>query len=225
MKGLAVLLNFLIPGVGSFFVGQVGQGIAQLLIWGAGLFLCFSLIGAVIGIPIMLAAWLWAIIGAATSNPRPIQVQISHSDLRSSFPSESAPVGIGSLIDENLSRGHSSIARDYDVTKWNALIKFDNDVAAAADLVRPYGPKWVNEFAHSYLALNDKNYLKPVLEKTIAAAMREQDDLARLPKIIEEGTFKGRKWRRYDNGVVDGELLGGRFRQFQTLEEFKQYIS
>lgn len=69
MKGLAVVINFLVPGVGSFFIGQVGQGIAQFLIWAVGLIFCFTVVGALIGIPMIAVAWLWAIIGAATSQP------------------------------------------------------------------------------------------------------------------------------------------------------------
>lgn len=78
MKTLAVILNFFVPGVGSFFIGQVGQGIAQLLIWAVGLILIFTAIGAIIGGPLMFVAWLWAVIGAATSNQAPIKVEVNH---------------------------------------------------------------------------------------------------------------------------------------------------
>jgi TM2 domain-containing membrane protein YozV len=81
MQGVAVLINFFLPGVGSFFVGQIGQGIAQMLIWWVGLIICFSVVGIIIGLPMMGAAWLWAIIGAATSNPKPLQVNVVRQDV------------------------------------------------------------------------------------------------------------------------------------------------
>lgn len=44
-------------------------------------------------------------------------------------------------------------------------------------------------------------------------------------KVVEEGTYKGRMWRRLEDGTVEGELLGGRFRAFASLEEFQRYIA
>jgi hypothetical protein len=39
-----------------------------------------------------------------------------------------------------------------------------------------------------------------------------------------EGIYRGRRWRRTANGTVECELLGGRFKEFASLEEFKRYI-
>jgi TM2 domain-containing membrane protein YozV len=36
MRVLAILLNFFIPGVGSFVIGRIGQGIGQILLYGLG---------------------------------------------------------------------------------------------------------------------------------------------------------------------------------------------
>lgn len=51
------------------------------------------------------------------------------------------------------------------------------------------------------------------------------EELMSGPAIVEEGTYKGRKWRRLANGVLEGQLLGGRFKEFASLEEFGKYIS
>ena len=67
MNVLGLILNLLIPGVGSFVVGKPGQGIAQILIWGVGLLLWLTVIGAIIGFPLMLGAWIWGIITAVGS--------------------------------------------------------------------------------------------------------------------------------------------------------------
>ena len=78
MKALAVILNIFIPGVGLFVVGKAGQGIAQILIFGIGLM--FNIItlgfGAIIGIPMMIGAWIWGLITALGASSAPIQVNI-----------------------------------------------------------------------------------------------------------------------------------------------------
>ncbi len=78
MKAIAILTNFFVPGVGSFFVGKVGQGIAQILLWGLGFLLTVGTmgIGGVIGIPLMFGAWIWGLITASSANPKPIQVNV-----------------------------------------------------------------------------------------------------------------------------------------------------
>lgn len=81
MKGLAILANILIPGVGSFILGKVGQGLGQMIIWGIGLLLTLGTlgIGGIIGLPMMLGAWIWAIVTAAGGN-QPVQVNIVTKD-------------------------------------------------------------------------------------------------------------------------------------------------
>ncbi|WP_415404128.1 hypothetical protein [Tateyamaria sp. SN3-11] len=75
MKFIAVIANILVPGVGSFFVGKAGAGIAQLLIWSLGLMITLGTfgIGVFIGAPMMGAAWIWAII-TATSEPTTVTI-------------------------------------------------------------------------------------------------------------------------------------------------------
>ena len=88
MRGLAIFLNVVIPGVGSFVVGAIGQGIGQILIWGFGLVLTIGTLGfgAIIGLPMMLGAWIWGIITASGANPQPIQVNITNSPSTPSSP-------------------------------------------------------------------------------------------------------------------------------------------
>ncbi len=55
MTGL--LLNLVLPGVGSLVAGKTVEGVLQLIMLLIGLPLCFVLIG----FPIVIAAWGWAI--------------------------------------------------------------------------------------------------------------------------------------------------------------------
>lgn len=82
MKAGAIILNFFFPGVGSLIIGQVGQGITQLIMYILGVFFTFTLIGAFLGIPMMLAAWIWGLVTAANYNeipPQPQQIHIIHN--------------------------------------------------------------------------------------------------------------------------------------------------
>lgn len=54
----ALVLNVMLPGVGSLVAGRVGIGIGQLILWLVGLPLCL----VVIGFPMVLAAWIWSLV-------------------------------------------------------------------------------------------------------------------------------------------------------------------
>ena len=81
MKGFAVIANILMPGVGSFIIGRVGAGLAQISIWGFGLLLTLGTlgIGGIIGIPMMVGAWIWAIVTASGGPQQNINVTVQNS--------------------------------------------------------------------------------------------------------------------------------------------------
>ncbi len=79
MKTLAILINIFLPGVGTFFVSKVGEAIGQILIYWIGVFFCFTGIGLLIGLPMMLAAWIWGLVSAIGANPQPIQVTVNNT--------------------------------------------------------------------------------------------------------------------------------------------------
>ena len=57
---ISLLVSFFIPGVGSMINGDTGTGIAILVLYVLGLVLAFFLIG----IPLLLGAWIWGLIDA-----------------------------------------------------------------------------------------------------------------------------------------------------------------
>jgi TM2 domain-containing membrane protein YozV len=76
MKAVAVIVNVFFPGIGTLIVGKVGQGIAQILLYILGVVLAFTVVGAIIGIPLCIAVWIWALVSAASSPPQPIQINV-----------------------------------------------------------------------------------------------------------------------------------------------------
>lgn len=89
MKTAAIVLNFFLPGVGSLVIGKVGQGITQLILYWLGVLFTFTLIGAFLGIPLMLAAWIWGVMTAASSDPAPVQVTVIHQQPGTAHPAPS----------------------------------------------------------------------------------------------------------------------------------------
>jgi hypothetical protein len=62
----------------------------------------------------------------------------------------------------------------YDSAKWHALLKYDSDVAEAAEKIRPLGPEFLNELAESFMALNDKTYLPQIVARISKRAEETQ---------------------------------------------------
>jgi TM2 domain-containing membrane protein YozV len=69
MKIVALLINaFLFPGIGSFLVGENKSGTWQVILMVVGFILTITLIGMIVGIPMMVAAWIWGLITVAKSD-------------------------------------------------------------------------------------------------------------------------------------------------------------
>src|SRR5262249_52105895 len=73
--------------------------------------------------------------------------------------------------------------------RWNALARFDNEVRAAVEQLRPFGESLVNQLAQAYFALNeDKQYLSKIVHALIEEAERkEAQRWADLFRITSDG--------------------------------------
>ena len=54
----AMVLNVILPGLGSLIVGRTAVGVGQLLLWLIAFPLCFL----VIGFPMLIGAWVWSVV-------------------------------------------------------------------------------------------------------------------------------------------------------------------
>ncbi len=59
---LVLILNILIPGVGTIIYGETQRGVIQLVLYIVGWVLTIILIGAIIS----LGAWIWSLIDGIT---------------------------------------------------------------------------------------------------------------------------------------------------------------
>ena len=57
---LSLIVSFFIPGVGSMINGDVGTGVAILVLYVVGIVASFILIG----IPLAIGAWIWGLVDA-----------------------------------------------------------------------------------------------------------------------------------------------------------------
>lgn len=76
MKALAIIINLFFPGIGTLIVKKYGQGITQIILTVIAAILVFTGILSIVGIPLGIGVWIWAIVSAASSNTQePIVVK------------------------------------------------------------------------------------------------------------------------------------------------------
>ena len=60
---VGLILNILVlPGLGTIIAGRTKPGVIQLVLSIVGLGLTLTIIGAIIGIPLIIAMWIWALV-------------------------------------------------------------------------------------------------------------------------------------------------------------------
>jgi hypothetical protein len=67
----------------------------------------------------------------------------------------------------NTKNGRKSAAKSYDRGMWRTVIQNDDAIAAVAEKLRPLGDEWVDEFARTYLTVNDKKQVWRIVQKII----------------------------------------------------------
>jgi hypothetical protein len=112
-------------------------------------------------------------------------------------------------------------ANKYDQQKWQALIAYDPDLGALFEKLKPLGKKWQDEFARSYLALNDKQYLPSIVNKIITLA--KEDDQLRADGSLDHLGQKFQSVYKTPHGYM-AELKDGKAIHF-SQEPPRFYIS
>jgi hypothetical protein len=59
--------------------------------------------------------------------------------------------------------------------RWGALIKYDDEIRAAAEKLVPYGPEWVQQLGDAFFALDEnRSYLANIVERLVNEAKAKQ---------------------------------------------------
>ena len=95
------------------------------------------------------------------------------SSINGAVPSENNLEALRGIVPPNGIAGGAQIS--YDKAKWDASVKYDPKIAVISEKLERLGPKWVNEFRSSYLALNDKQHLPNIVRRIIDDARKEVD--------------------------------------------------
>jgi hypothetical protein len=99
----------------------------------------------------------------------------------------------------------AATSEDFDRQKWAALRKYDPDIGGISEKVDLLGQRWADEFARDYLALNDKQYLRPIVERIVAAARAEKDALD--VQRAEDAKIRKRRWVKQFVGASAAILI------------------
>lgn len=59
-----IVLSIFFPGAGHIYLGDTGTGLTILILYIVGYLINFTIVGMIIGIPLIIAMWLWGLIGA-----------------------------------------------------------------------------------------------------------------------------------------------------------------
>ena len=148
LSGLLAIIGGIVAFSNSRIAGIILAGSA----FSHWYLLGFGVVGKVFILPIAAAAFFAFISSDTKQKPVPLDTFIKKSDQTGSNES-------------NATTGN------FDHAKWDALLKYDKEISAIAEKLRPLGQKWLDEFASSYLALNDKTYL-PEIEKKILLLLK-----------------------------------------------------
>ena len=115
-----------------------------------------------------------------------------HRDLRNLDKILLSPSGAPSvpvLTTKGPERAHgaaSALAFKFDRARWGALVARDPQLRAVAEKLRPLGVRWVDRFAASYIAANDRSRLPTLVTEIIAHARKEfeQREAARRRRAL-----------------------------------------
>jgi hypothetical protein len=166
-----------------------------------GLLLCVTIVGAIIGGPMIFLGCIFLIVGALsrrkTTITNVVQVSTMPGLQQAQVPADvdAVPRTIRNVEPpvfdaQPVPRPAQATARrlegpvvsysseepngySYDRKKWDALVEYDDDIKRVAVALQPYGSKYIDQFAAAYLALNDKEYLPVIIKKIIATAKQD----------------------------------------------------
>lgn len=97
------------------------------------------------------------------------------------------------IHDDSLRRrleGGSKSNPSSSTSRWEALVRYDDEVRAAAEELKPFGPEWVTRLGDAFLALKeDRSYLPNIVERLRNEAELEADN----------------KWKRQFSRTASGE--------------------
>ncbi|MGY3036144.1 hypothetical protein ACVIIV_005314 [Bradyrhizobium sp. USDA 4354] len=89
------------------------------------------------------------------------------------------------------------------MTRWEALVRFDDEIRQAAAKLIPYGSVWVDKMGEAFFALDeDRKYLPNI----VAGLMEEAAFVARY-EALEAERAEAAQWAKVISQFSNGEAL------------------
>jgi hypothetical protein len=160
-----------------------------------GLLACLTIVGAFVGIPLMIVGAILLVVGGRRKTIITNVINVANTPT-GGVPVEQLTASVNMLPREaraelgapayNESRPPTLVVptavqmrepvaaggASYDTAKWKALVEYDSEIADAVKQVEGYGQRYVDQLAAAYLALNEKQYLATILQKVVARAQQ-----------------------------------------------------
>jgi hypothetical protein len=97
--------------------------------------------------------------------------------------------------------------KSYPAEKWDALVKYDPEISAAADKLRPHGGTWIDKLGGAYFALQEeRKYLPNILRKLLDEA--EAEEVHEKARAEHESA---QRWAKSFSQTADGALCTENF--------------
>jgi hypothetical protein len=64
-----------------------------------------------------------------------------------------------------------------EISRWDALLRYDTDIRAASEKLKPYGDHWIDELRKAFVALSeDKSYLPSIVDRLSHEAETDRNE-------------------------------------------------
>jgi hypothetical protein len=99
-------------------------------------------------------------------------------------------------------------ATNFPTERWEALVRYDPEIAPAAEHLRPFGEKWVRILGRDYFALQeDRNYLPQIVQRLTEEARSEAKQEAEKELARKEAERQSRFRKLNDGQFCDAASL------------------
>jgi hypothetical protein len=61
------------------------------------------------------------------------------------------------------------------IDEWQSLVRKDQDLSRVVTILTPFGQKYVEQLARTYIAFNDRTFLPMILDMVVASARKDAD--------------------------------------------------
>ena len=111
-------------------------------------------------------------------------------------------------------------AVSFDAAKWNALVRYDAEISAAAGHLFAYGQEWVEQMGHDFFALQeDRKYLPSIISKL-------KDEAEELTSIIQRAKLAAlrQRWAARFHILFDGNACDEKSLDVLRNAEINGYV-